>query len=289
MICSIEGCERRVKAKGLCNMHYVRLQKYGSTDDRPRRSKNTNPCSVAGCNRIVHAKGYCLKHYKRHLKYNSPDASNLQKASPGALKGKICRVEGCSNKAISTKTMLCNKHSLRMKQHGTTSDSVLKNRRSLSLQDRIEFGSKVDKETSCWIWQRGLFSNGYGQISIAGKPTPAHRASYIAFIGPIPEGKLVCHACDNPLCVNPDHLWIGTNRDNMEDMVKKGRSAVANNAHAKLTIDQVKAIKRQYGKKNMEELADIFFVTPPTIARIVYGESWKHVLPELTLASHRKL
>lgn len=276
-ICSIEGCSRVIKCKQLCNKHYVRLQKYGSTDDLPPRIKNTSPCSVENCSGIVHAKGYCLRHYKRLLKRGNVLRLN------GTLKGKVCKVPSCSNPVISSVHMLCNKHSLRMKRHGTVSDSVLVNTRSLSLEDRLKRGSKINEKTECWEWQRGLFTNGYGQISVDGSTIGTHRASYIAFIGPIPEGLLVLHTCDNPICVNPKHLWLGTHRDNMEDMVKKGRSAVVNNGNVKLTLEQVKSIKRQYDGTNLEWLAETHFVTPTTIISIVYGNSWKHVLPELTL------
>jgi len=88
----------------------------------------------------------------------------------------------------------------------------------------IRDNSVVDKETNCWIWSRSIDSRGYGvakrnQYTSRG----AHRLSYSVFVNEIPQDLLVCHHCDNPKCVNPYHLFVGTNKDNMRDMVEKGR------------------------------------------------------------------
>ena len=86
--------------------------------------------------------------------------------------------------------------------------------------------STVNEETGCWEWDKGLNSNGYGCV-FRNKIEPgrgAHRLSYIVFVAPIPKGLFVCHHCDNPKCINPDHLFLGTHQDNMLDMVMKGRS-----------------------------------------------------------------
>lgn len=79
-------------------------------------------------------------------------------------------------------------------------------------------------EAGCWLWLGSTSSRGYGYSGIKGAPSLAHRASYEAFSGPIPAGMCICHKCDTPACVNPDHLFAGTNLDNMRDMCAKGRS-----------------------------------------------------------------
>lgn len=79
-------------------------------------------------------------------------------------------------------------------------------------------------EAGCWLWTAST-AKGYGQIRIGGKSTSTHRAAYEAFKGPIPTGLHVCHRCDTPICINPDHLFLGTPRDNAQDKVAKGRAA----------------------------------------------------------------
>lgn len=92
-----------------------------------------------------------------------------------------------------------------------------------SLKARIEAYSIPEPNSGCWLWLARVSPNGYGSTNVDGRDTGAHRASYLAFNGPIPSGLHVLHRCDVPLCVNPDHLWLGTNADNVRDMVAKGR------------------------------------------------------------------
>ena len=85
----------------------------------------------------------------------------------------------------------------------------------------------INEVTDCWEWTAAINNIGYGMFRWGpGKMRTAHRASYELFTGPIPAGLSVCHKCDNPLCVNPKHLWTGTHKQNYDDMVSKGRAKV---------------------------------------------------------------
>jgi HNH endonuclease len=82
---------------------------------------------------------------------------------------------------------------------------------------------EIIPEHSCWEWTASKFRDGYGQIKVNRKNKKAHRIAYELFKGPIPENMLVCHTCDNPGCVRPEHLFLGTALDNSHDMINKGR------------------------------------------------------------------
>lgn len=95
-----------------------------------------------------------------------------------------------------------------------------------SEKNKVQFEDLYTPEptSGCWLWTGDTLHNGYGRYGDIGKRTMrAHRYSYEKFVGPIPKGMFVCHSCDVPACVNPDHLWIGTAEQNMKDMINKGR------------------------------------------------------------------
>lgn len=104
--------------------------------------------------------------------------------------------------------------------------------------DKVFYGSPC----GCHWWIGAINNDGYGYLMITGKNKSAHRLSYELYKGLIPAGLCVCHSCDNRLCVNPDHLWLGSHSDNIGDMVKKGRQKRTAN-HVKLTPSQVSEIR----------------------------------------------
>jgi hypothetical protein len=109
------------------------------------------------------------------------------------------------------------------------------------------FWRKVTKTDSCWVWSASRNGKGYGQINRNKKPVLAHRLSWELHFGKIPEDRSVLHRCDNPACVRPDHLFLGTQADNIADMVKKGRVAAGTRLpHTKLTDAQVLEIRQAY-------------------------------------------
>lgn len=151
-----------------------------------------------------------------------------------------------------------------------------------SLEDR--FWPKVDRRGAdeCWPWLAGHYPYGYGCIYLATKKRmePAHRASWMIHFGPIPNRMHVLHKCDNPECVNPRHLFLGTNNDNVQDKMRKGRLDPRdgeNNGRSILTKDQVVEIRELYamGDLTQQELGEYYDVHQTQISRIVRHQHWQ--------------
>ncbi len=142
------------------------------------------------------------------------------------------------------------------------------------------FWCKVDKSGSCWNWTASLNSKGYGQLMMTGgRPSLAHRIAWELTNGPIDGGVHVLHRCDNPLCVNPDHLFLGNQRDNMTDMVSKDRHARGQRRkNAKLTESKVREIRQLHANgQRMVDLVARFGVCHSLISNVIHGKAWKHV------------
>ena len=134
------------------------------------------------------------------------------------------------------------------------------------------FWNKVEKTDGCWLWIGSKSKRGYGYFEIKGKTFKSHRVAYEISIGKIPRDKYVCHHCDNPSCVRPEHLWIGTFEENNHDMMRKGRMRSLG-VPCKLSPEQKEKMRNLYSKRNitLEELATLFKVSIGTVHGIVRG------------------
>ena len=138
---------------------------------------------------------------------------------------------------------------------------------------RARFDTKYEAvtESGCWVWTAQTGHNGYGRLRNDGGSTLAHRISYQLHKGEVPKDLMVLHACDTPACVNPEHLHLGTNADNMIEMYQRNRFP-----NQILTIDKVKVIisKLKLGVKQ-KDIAKEFKVHFSTISDIATGKAWQ--------------
>jgi hypothetical protein len=141
----------------------------------------------------------------------------------------------------------------------------------------------TDRSTGCWIWLGLKSQKGYGSISYQGKGVRTHRLAWQLTNGQIPPGMMVCHSCDNPSCINPDHLFLGTNSDNQKDRVSKGRKNRGEfkkgESHwcSKLTraqVDEMRRIRQTTGLSE-SKLAKMFGIGKSQSHNILIGNGWK--------------
>lgn len=153
-------------------------------------------------------------------------------------------------------------------------------RKRTDLRDR--FATKyVVGQDGCWEWTAALDHWGYGHIHTGSeidgnrRMEKAHRVSWKLHRGPVAEDLCVLHHCDNPRCVNPDHLFLGTHADNTEDKKKKGREARGErHGRAKLSDEQVREIRALEGVKSRREIAEIYGISSSTVTHILLGIIW---------------
>lgn len=152
------------------------------------------------------------------------------------------------------------------------------------LAERFWSKVSVDVVSGCWNWTASGNQKGYGHISIEGsRLTRAHHAAWLLAHFIIPDGMQVLHRCDNRRCVRPDHLFLGTHQDNMDDMIAKGRARNVPrpgslNGFAKLNEMQVAEMRERHASgESIADLADVYEVTESNVACILRGKTWRHV------------
>lgn len=141
--------------------------------------------------------------------------------------------------------------------------------------------SQIECVDDCWEWQ-GRIANGYAKIWHDNLDSRVHRIIYQLCVGEIPNGLFVLHSCDNRRCVNPSHLFTGTQQDNIDDMFQKNRQPNfkgQNNNAAKLTEDDILQIKKLHGQNRytQNEISDMFNVSRRLVGMIVNGQRWPHI------------
>jgi hypothetical protein len=193
---------------------------------------------------------------------------------------KTCSIEGCSRGHYANG--LCGAHYQRLRKGQSLTE---KSKYELPYGER--FAAKYDVAADgCWNWRFAkprLHPPRANTFNYLGKVMTAYRASYLMNVGPIPDGMLVCHSCDNGMCVNPDHLWLGTHADNTNDAIRKGR---ANTPHgvakpnSKLNPEKVREIRALLatGGRSQRSIAREYGINHSTLQDLVNGITWKQAV-----------
>jgi len=218
----------------------------------------------------------CAKHYLRYMKTGALDLVPRQKQSVEfacAECGKTVIQAYGQNATRRSKPKVCSKECLVQRL----------NRKSRSTApDR--FWSKVDRksDSECWHWMGHKSPLGYGRFTYQrGKTQQATRIAWFLWHGEFPPANLqVCHSCDNPPCVNPNHLWLGTGKENMEDMARKGRahpSGLKGEAHPRARLTEADVLAIYNSPESSRSLAQKYGVTQTAVFWIKSGRNWSHL------------
>lgn len=235
-------------------------------------------CVIEGCVKpSVSRAGWCYMHYTRWRRHGNPGICLLTWADQ-------CKYPGCTS-SFKMNNGYCNKHMLRIRRYGDP--SITHNNRGVGDTPEERFWSRVDKspgfgrDGDCWQWLSGK-NDWYGKITVDGWQTLTHIYSWYLANGRKPQlGMQILHSCDNKRCVNPEHLREGTLQENLQEAIDRGFTAWGEkNASAKLTIEDVKTIKRTLRDNPTvirKHLARQYGVSPSVISDISVGRTWSRV------------
>ena len=184
-------------------------------------------------------------------------------------------MDGCSSSVHGRG--LCNKHYIRLRKNGCPLVTQTP-ARGMDIHERFNRSFIRAGDDECWLWKLKPSSDGYGKMTIKGRTVRAHRLAYELFIGHASDGLVVCHTCDVPLCVNPSHLFLGTQRDNWHDMLRKGRGVFRRGEErAEHILTEKDVMHIRASADSDADLAEKLGVSRQTVSDARTGRTWSHV------------
>lgn len=254
-LCSIPGCDKHVRCRGMCSTHYSRM-----------RELRMEPCEIEGCKRRAVTRRLCDKHYRRLLN----TAGRIENPDRG------CAVPGCSRPHGSLG--YCERHYGRFKRHGDPTAGIADQGAGLAFIEQV---LAAPPTTECIPWHkpfRGSSRAAYPRVYAEGKGWQANRYICYRRFGPRSSEIEACHSCANKWCVNPEHLRWGTAADNGADRSLHGTVCRGvEQWKSKLTEDDVRAIRAAPANTSLADLGRQYGVSGENIRFIRLRKTWKHV------------
>lgn len=268
-LCSVPGCGKRHEARGYCPMHYARLKKTGSAQaDIPNQHSPRGVCSIDGCEKPHFAHSYCRTHDRFYRLYGDP-LKRMRSPKP-----ECCEIAGCDRPVKQNR--MCSMHYMRWKSHGDPHKLLTAASGELLRFILDHLHHQSDK---CVLWPfASRDEHGRPQITYKGKKMKAHRVMCLLAHGKPPRGKpSALHSCGNGhlACINPNHLYWGTQLANMKDAKEHGTWCRGERQHAAILKENDVRYIRFVGRSvSTRELAIMFGVSRSQINAILAGRAW---------------
>ena len=268
--CSVEGCGVPHWSNGYCSRHYQQVRRTG----RAVLTKKKSLCSMVGCNRTHISKGYCAGHYQRRKRTGDPGPADLsRKITQG------CVIVGCEN--IHYGRGYCSLHYARWKKYGNATKSKIRDY-YMSSEAVIDWmlEQSIRTEDGCFEFRKSLDKDGYGTTTSEGKKYRANRLMLGFLKGrELQREELALHTCHNPSCIHPEHLYLGTPKENTRDMFDSHRTPNIGATHhqSKLNPKKVWLIRKYRDQLSTKFMARSLNVSTTTILNVLRGDVWTHV------------
>lgn len=263
-ICSVLGCDKPIRCRGLCKKHYE-----AEIWRRTLANPDAQRCSIPDCDGVAKSHGYCAKHYQRLWRHGTTE---LSLAPP-----RLCSVPGCDRPYKSNGC--CSMHQRRLMRHGSpTGGGAYRRPKGEALRWLHEVAIPYESD-ECLLWPFSFFPQGYGQvIDEKGKGRSAHNVVAEMKLGPRPKGLVVAHNCGNRACVNPGHLRYDTQAGNLADRVLHDTHFRGErHHHTRLTNDDVREIRRLAGSVRPRDLMKKYGIAKSTLYSIIHRLTWKSI------------